>query len=89
MNPLNNHLSETDEQRLGVVHENLEGWVPTLATDSEFHEAIEKAFDYRGDMTLTLKDGRIVVGYLFDRKIGGPHLTDCFIRVMPKDSSEN
>ncbi|MGD0306928.1 MAG: hypothetical protein ABSC71_19040 [Candidatus Acidiferrales bacterium] len=88
MNPLNNHLSEQDEQRLGVVHENLEGWVPTLATESEFHEAIEKAFDYRGDMTLTLKDGRVVVGYLFDRKIGGPHLTDCFIRVMPKDSSE-
>lgn len=88
MNPLNNHLSEQDEQRLGVTHENLEGWAPTLATDSEFHEAIEKAFDYRGDLTLTLKDGRVVVGYLFDRKIGGPGLSDCFIRVMPKDSSE-
>ena len=30
----------------------------------------------------------LLVGYLFDRKIGGPRLTDCFIRVMPKDSSE-
>jgi hypothetical protein len=88
MNPLNNHLSEQDEQRLGVAHENLEGWVPELATESEVHEAIEKAFDYRGDLTLTLKDGRVVIGYLFDRKIGGPRLTDCFVRVMPKDSSE-
>jgi hypothetical protein len=88
MNPLNNHLSEQDEQRLGVAHENLEGWVPELATESEVHEAIEKAFDYRGDLTLTLKDGRVVIGYLFDRKIGGPCLTDCFVRVMPKDSSE-
>jgi hypothetical protein len=88
MNPLNNHFDEQTEQKLGVVHENLEGWVPTLATDSEIHEAIEKAFDYRGDLTITLKDGRTVVGYLFDRKIGGPRLTDSFIRVMPKDSSE-
>src|SRR5580698_5887157 len=88
MNPNGNHFDEQTEQKLGVVHENLEGWVPTLATDSEIHEAIEKAFDYRGDLTITLKDGRTVIGYLFDRKIGGPRLADCFIRVMPKDSSE-
>lgn len=88
MNPNANHFDEQTEQKLGVIHENLEGWVPTLATDSEVHEAIEKAFDYRGDLTITLKDGRTVVGYLFDRKIGGPKLADCFIRVMPKDSSE-
>ncbi|MGA8036889.1 MAG: hypothetical protein WA823_03660 [Candidatus Acidiferrales bacterium] len=88
MNPLNNHFTEDQEQKLGVVHENLEGWAPTLATDSEVHEAIEKAFDYRGDLTISLKDGRTIVGYLFDRKIGGPRLTDCFVRVMPKDSPE-
>jgi hypothetical protein len=88
MNPLNNHFTEQQEQKLGVVHENLEGWVPALATDSEVHEAIEKAFDYRGDLTIALKDGRTVVGYLFDRKIGGPSLKDCFVRVMPKDSAE-
>ena len=73
------------EEHLGVVHENLEGWVPTLASVSEIHEAVEKAFDYRGDLTITLKDGRKIEGYIFDRKIKGPSLTDCFIRVMPKD----
>jgi hypothetical protein len=73
------------EKRLGIVHENLEGWVPTLASVSEIHEALEKAFDYRGDLTITLKDGQKIEGYIFDRKIKGPALSDCFIRVMPKD----
>ena len=82
-----NHPSpaQPSEQRLGVVHENLEGWIPALATVSEIHEALEKAFDYRGDLTITLKDGTKIEGYIFDRKIKGPALSDCFIRVMPKD----
>jgi hypothetical protein len=75
------------EEHLGVLHENLEGWVPTLATVSEIHEAVEKAFDYRGDLTITLKDGQKIEGYIFDRKIKGPALTECFIRVMPKDKA--
>lgn len=75
----------SSEEHLGIVHENLEGWVPTLATVSEVHEALEKAFDYRGDLTITLKDGQKIEGYIFDRKIKGSSLNDCFIRVMPKD----
>ena len=77
--------SESSEPRLGVVHENLEGWIPALATVSEIHEALEKAFDYRGDLTITLKDGQKIEGYVFDRRIKGPALSDCLIRVMPKD----
>jgi hypothetical protein len=76
---------ESSEERLGVVHENLEGWIPALATVSEVHEALEKAFDYRGDLTITLKDGQKIEGYVYDRKIKGPALSDCLIRVMPKD----
>ena len=55
----------------GFAHENLEGWIPALATDAEIREALEKAFDYRGDLTLTLKDGQTVEGYLFDRRCEG------------------
>jgi len=73
------------EDRLGFVHENLEGWIPALASVSEIHEALEKAFDYRGDLTITLKTGQKIDGYIFDRKIKGPALSDWFIRVMPKD----
>ena len=78
--------SATDaEERLGFVHENLEGWIPSTATEPEIREALEKAFDYRGDITITLKDGRAIEGYVFDRKSKGPSLADCAIRLMPKN----
>jgi hypothetical protein len=73
------------EERLGFVHENLEGWIPSTATEPEIREALEKAFDYRGDITITLKDGRAIEGYVFDRKSKGPSLADCSIRMMPKN----
>ncbi len=47
--------------------------------------ALEKAFDYRGDVTLTLKDKSKIEGYLFDR-VTGPSLITSFVRVLPKDS---
>jgi hypothetical protein len=83
-----NSPAEMDDEKLGFVHENLEGWIPTVASDAELREALEKAFDYRGDLTITLKSGAKVEGYIFDRRIKGPSLSECFARVMPKDSSE-
>jgi hypothetical protein len=77
--------ASAEEERLGFVHENLEGWIPSTATEPEIREALEKAFDYRGDITITLKDGRAIEGYVFDRKSKGPSLADCSIRMMPKN----
>jgi len=54
----------------GFAHENLEGWVPSLASESEIKEALEKAFDYRGDITLTFKSGDKVEAYIFNRQTG-------------------
>jgi hypothetical protein len=68
----------------GRQREQLEGWIPSLAGDAEIREALEKAFDYRGDVTLTLKDGRVVHGYVFDR-CPGATLEDSAVRVMPSD----
>jgi hypothetical protein len=51
-----------------VVHEQLQGWVPELATEAELREALEKAFDYRGDITITRKDGSKLEAYIFDRR---------------------
>ena len=48
---------EPGDETLGFAHENLEGWVPALASEGEIREALEKAFDYRGDLTITLKNG--------------------------------
>jgi hypothetical protein len=83
-----NSPAETGDEKLGFVHENLEGWIPSVSSDAEIREALEKAFDYRGDLTITLKSGAKVEGYVFDRRIKGPSLVECFARVMPKDSTE-
>jgi len=77
-----------DEEKLGFAHENLEGWIPNLATDAEIREALEKAFDYRGDLTITMKSGEKVEGYLFDRRNDGPTLADCYARMIPKGRQE-
>jgi len=69
----------------GRQREQLEGWIPSLAGDAEVRDALEKAFDYRGDVTLTLKDGRVIHGYVFDRRTGSS-LADSAVRVIPSDS---
>ncbi|HLI64598.1 MAG TPA: hypothetical protein VKV05_14480 [Terriglobales bacterium] len=71
----------------GREREQLEGWVPELAGDAELREAMEKAFDYRGDVTITRKDGSRVEGYIFDRRSGAT-LAESFVRLVPKDSAQ-
>ena len=70
------------EVAAGREREQLEGWVPELASEAEIREALEKAFDYRGDVTITRKDGSKVEGYLFDRR-SGSSLSDSFVRIIP------
>lgn len=79
---------EAGDETLGFAHENLEGWVPALASEAEIREALEKAFDYRGDLTITLKNGQRVEGYVFDRRSNGASLAECYVRVMPKNRGE-
>jgi hypothetical protein len=61
---------ETLELAPGSEHEKLEGWIPAMAGDDEVRAALEKAFDYRGDVTITLKSGEKVEAYIFNRHTG-------------------
>ncbi len=54
----------------GLEREVLQGWIPALASPQEIREALEKAFHYRGDITITRKDGTSVEGFIFDRRPG-------------------
>jgi hypothetical protein len=63
----------------GFEHANLEGWVPELASDEDVRQALEKAFDYRGDVTLTLKNGERIEAYIFNR-LGGATLAESFVQ---------
>ena len=71
----------------GRDHEKIEGWIPDLATEAELRDALEKAFDYRGDVTITRKDGSRVEGYIFDRR-NGPTLDASVVRLIPQNSRE-
>jgi hypothetical protein len=68
----------------GFSHDKLEGWIPELASDEDLRAALEKAFDYRGDVTVTLKNGTQVEGYIFDRQ-NGPTLAESRVRLYPKN----
>jgi len=71
----------------GFQHNELQGWIPKLASEEETRQALEKAFDYRGDVTLTLKDGSKVEGYIFDRR-SGKSLRDSVVRIFPAGADE-
>jgi hypothetical protein len=89
----------TDELEVvpGFERENLQGWIPRLATEADIRAVIEKAFDYRGDVTITCKnttrdkdadsEGPQVTGYLFDRRIGTT-LETSVVRLMLANSNE-
>ena len=75
------------EVAAGTSHERLEGWIPDLAREEDIRQALEKAFDYRGDVTITRKDGSKVEGYVFDRRTGKT-LSDSSVRVIPSNARE-
>jgi hypothetical protein len=79
--------TEQDE-KLGFLHENLEGYIPSLASAEEIRDAFDKAFDYRGDLTITLKTGDKIEGYVFDRRAESADLSQCVVRMFPKNSAE-
>ena len=68
------------------VREQLEGWVPELADENELRDALERAFDYRGDVLITRKDGSKIEGFVFDRRPGRT-LADSLVRLLPKDGT--
>ena len=79
----------TDELEVvpGFERENLQGWIPQLANEADVRAVIEKAFDYRGDITITCKNGSAITGYLFDRRIGST-LANSVVRLMLGASNE-
>ncbi len=71
----------------GSEHEKLEGWIPELATEDDLRDALEKAFDYRGDVTLTLKSGERIEAYIFNRQTGAT-LADSFVQYFTPGAPE-
>jgi hypothetical protein len=85
--PADLHSSDELEVVPGFERENLQGWIPQLATEADVRAVIEKAFDYRGDVTVTRKDGSEITGYLFDRRVGAT-LENSLVRLMLASGNE-
>ena len=70
----------------GFEHERLQGMVPSVANENDLRTALEKAFEYRGDVTITCKDGSVVDGYIYDRRAAST-LSDSLVRVLPANGA--
>ena len=85
--------NESNDQRTGSNPESsdqprtLQGWVPDVEDKDALFQALNEAFDYRGDVTLTTRDGEAVEGFIFDRKVG-QGLEDSKVRIMPKNADQ-
>ena len=63
--------------------DSLEGRVFRPANTAELAEAIEHAFDYRGDVTLEVANGQTIEGYVFNRQAAGHGV----LQIFPKRDS--
>jgi len=87
--PTQHALVNVDEIEVvdGRTYENLEGWIPELASDEDLKAALEKAFDYRGDISLTFKSGEKVEAYIFNRSTGSS-LANSYIQYFASNAPE-
>lgn len=65
----------------------LQGLVWKAENEADLREGIEAAFDYRGDVTLLLKNGARIEGYLFDRR-SRASLEESQVRLIPTGSQQ-
>ena len=71
---------------MSVDHErSLEGWDPGVVDGPDLAFVVERAFDYRGDVTVVRRDGHEVVGYLFNRDV---YVREPFVQLFARDGGE-
>lgn len=78
----------TDTKYHEPEERSLQGRRLKPATKQELVEAIELAFDYRGDVWLRLRHGETVEGYLFNRQIAGTDPDVSYVEIFPLERGE-
>ena len=69
----------------GFEKDDLEGKALALASEADIRAALDDAFGYRGDVTLELRDGTRVEGYVFDCRPSST-LATSMVRLIPSNS---
>ena len=78
-------MTDTKNKNTSGVNGSPEGRVFQPGSLHELTEAVELAFDYRGDVMVSLKSGESISGYLFNRQVNG---SDSYLEIFPSDSAE-
>ena len=79
-------LSMSDHNFSGSPPPSWEGYrICVEGDESKLAEAIGHACDYRGDVTIHLKNGEKVIGYVFDRQEKNPQP---YVKVFLANESE-
>lgn len=82
----NDVLTMTDTNNHAAVNgSSLEGRVFAPRSASETAEAVDLAFDYRGDVTVLLRSGESVAGYIYNRQVSP---SDSYLELFPTDHSD-
>ncbi len=76
------------DQAPATEHENLEGYNPRLDSMTMVRDVVEKAFSYRGDVTIVNHKGEAVEGYIFDRQADCSDSAKWNLRLIIKDSTD-
>lgn len=63
------------------------GWTAELTDEQALRDALARALDYRGDVRITMDDGRQVSGYLFDCALE-PSMADSKVRLLCEGSDK-
>lgn len=77
-------MTDTKNHSAASKSGSLEGRVFRPQSLAELREAVELAFDYRGDVTIEFKSGRSLAGYLFNRDAPD----GSWLEMFPADSAE-
>jgi hypothetical protein len=73
---------------LSTQPENLQGYAIDSSDPAALGRALELAFDYRGDVTITRKSGGLPIeGYIFDRRTDRT-TAEVLLRMIPRDTDD-
>lgn len=79
-------MPQETKHNVPLQSHHVQGDAIAAADSQALRQALDEALDYRGDVTITLKDGRTIEGYIFDRRTA-PTLEGSLVRIVPASST--
>jgi len=65
---------------------SLQGWAPLIGVETTVGEVVDRAFDYRGDVTVLTVNGLELVGYVYNRDA---HVAEPFLQMFDADGGSH